>query len=336
MSKTLPKQMDIIATLGPASFSEPAMEKLVQAGASIFRINGAQAEVDLIESSIQKIRRSLGTRVKILLDLPGNKVRLRGLPENLCLKIGDEIELARHQVNYDGFFKLLKVGETLLTNDGLTRLEVIRVQNGEKALLRCLSEGEFKNKRGLHTSRSHPLPFLFDKDRELLKLSRRCGLDYLGLSFVRTHEDVLSVQEFLSGSGVKKFVKIETWEAVENLDAILFHSDQILIDRGDLCAAIPYTTLPAVQEAIMKKARAAGVKVALATQFLYSMVTRNTPLISEIEALYGAIAAGTDAIQLSEETSIGRYPVEAVRVVAAIREEVYGRQASEKKTFVYE
>ncbi len=327
---------DIIATLGPASFSEPVMEKLLQAGASIFRINGSQAEAREIESMIHQIRKSLGTSVGILVDLPGNKVRLQGLPENLKLKIGDEVELFRHQVNFDSFVGLLEVGEMLLTNDGLTHLEVIKVDKGEKALLRCHSEGEFKNKRGLHTSRSHDLPFLFDKDRELLKMSRRCGLDYLGLSFVRTPEDVLSVQEILKGTEVKQFVKIETREAVENLDTILSHTDQVLIDRGDLCAAIPYTKLPSVQSMILKKAKAANVKVALATQFLYSMVTRNTPLISEIEALYYAIAAGASAIQLSEETSIGQYPVEAVRVVAAIREEVYGRRTSTKEVFVYE
>ena len=319
------RDIDIIATLGPKTFTESVLSKLVHSGASIFRINGSHESVDQIEIHAKKIRKAAGSKVRILVDLPGNKVRTTGLSKPIPLSIGKAIELYRHQVNYEGFFRVLTEGEELLASDGLIRFEIEGVSD-EKIILRCKTNGELGNHKGLHTGAVHNLPFLFEKDYAILEKAKRADIDYVGVSFVRQREDVEVVRNIVAGSPLQMLVKVETRDAVENLDAILPVVEQILIDRGDLCADIGYVHVPFTQAMVMRKARAKGVKVALATQFLHSMVTRDVPLIAEVEAIYHAVKSGASAIQVSEETSVGDYPDEVVKVVAnmiqqALREE---------------
>ena len=157
---------------------------------------------------------------------------------------------------------------------------------------------------------------MFEQDKKILELAKKIGIDYVGVSFVRRPEDVQLVRGILSGAPVKMLVKVETKDAVKNLDTILVESEAILIDRGDLCADVGCVLIPHTQDRIIREAKKQGVKVALATQFLHSMLTRDVPVIAEVEAIYHAVKAGVSAIQVSEETSVGHYPEEVVSVVA--------------------
>ncbi len=309
------RDVDIIATLGPRSLTTNILQGLVERGASILRINGSHESLENIEIYFNRVRDLIGMKARILVDLPGNKVRTKGLSQPLVFSIGEEVELYHQQVNYAGFFEILNQGEELLANDGLIRFDILHVSS-DRLVLKAKTNGELGNNKGLHTSNAHDLSFLFEKDQKILELAKKLGIDYIGISFVRQAEDVRLIKGILSGSPVKMLVKIETKEAVKNLDSILAESDQILIDRGDLCADIGYLLIPYTQDKVIREARKQGVKIALATQFLHSMLTRDVPVIAEVEAIYHAVKSGVSAIQVSEETSVGHYPEEVVAVVA--------------------
>lgn len=319
------RDVDIIATIGPRLLASHVSQRMVELGASILRINGSHESLENIEIYSNRLRDWVGMQARILVDFPGNKVRTTGLSQPFVFSIGDEIELSPQQVNYAGFFEVLDEGEELLANDGLVRFDILRV-SPDKLVLKAKTNGELGNHKGLHTSSPHDLPFLSEKDQKILELAKKLDIDYVGVSFIRQAEDVKLVKGILSGSSVKMLAKVETKEAVKNLDSILAEADQILIDRGDLCADIGYVLIPYTQDRIIREARKQGVKVALATQFLHSMLTRDVPVIAEVEAIYHAVKAGVSAIQVSEETSVGPYPEEVVSVMAnmifqALREE---------------
>lgn len=325
MSITGLREIDIIATVGPQSLTHKILCKMVDGGVSMVRINGSHESIKNVENLFYQVREWVGERVKILVDLPGNKVRVNHLNQPIKLSIGSEMKLFRHQVNYESFFDVVRKGDELIANDGLLRMEVLQVSSDE-LVLKSKSNGELSNNRGLHTHLAHPLPFLFEKDYQILDMAKALPFDYVGLSFVRTQADVRLVEGILKESPVKMIVKIETKEAVSNLEDILVGVERILIDRGDLSADIGYVNIPYIQDSIMKSARRRGVKVALATQFLHSMLTRDVPAIAEVEAIFHAIKSGASALQVSEETAVGQYPVEVIRVIADMTEQALRTQ----------
>jgi len=311
------KQVDIIATVGPRSLSRSVIHDMIKAGASILRINGSHEDVGNIEICTKQLREWAGKRAKILVDIPGNKIRTSHLGDPIILKPGKVVQLFKHQVNFPGFFKLLRKGDTILANDGLIRFKVLK-QSSEGIVFKSETEGKLENNKGFHISRKLPLPFLFQKDVQILQLARRIGIDFVGLSFVRSPSEVREAKKYIQGSAVKLLVKIETQEAVNSLNKILAESDQILIDRGDLAAEIGYANVSRIQAKVVKAAKDKKVKVALATQFLHSMVDRDVPLIAEVDSLYHAIQSGVDAIQVSEETSIGQFPERVIQVLTTM------------------
>ncbi len=318
----------VIVSVGPALLGSPEKLRSIDAlGSCIYRINGSHIDVDTLPHIVRGLRGVLSSPA-IMLDLPGNKVRTAGLSEPLRLARGETFELYPFQINYQNFYRHLSTGDIILANDSTLTLEVSDIRDSVIAI-RSRSDGILSNNKGLHVRGMYQgLPFLFQKDRELIRSACEQKLAYLSLSYVRTGQDIKEVKALLSGAAVGTapglFAKIETAAAVENLGYIFQEVDNVNVDRGDLSADIGILKLAAVQERIVDAARRAGKNVFLATQVLKNMEHQSIPLIAEVIDLHRTIKAGVSGIQLSEETAVGKYPVECVQLVFDVFHQSFG------------
>lgn len=308
-----------ILTTGPALANEVPLSK-IHIEKNIYRINGAHGSVAEIEKSIRNIRGQIPGAV-ILMDLPGNKVRTANIEAGIRLNKGKDFELRSDQFNYPDFYRHLKPGMTAWANDSIFEFEVVAADS-EKIVFRSKSDGVLINGKGVHVRGVHKdIPFLFEKDRRLIELANQYRLDFVGLSFVRTAENVKEAKTLL-GESVRVISKIETIDAVEHINEILPLVEYILVDRGDLSTEIGIEKIPRFQKYIIDKALYFDVKVFLATQVLKNMETKPIPTIGEIEALYEIMKSGIYGVQLSEETAVGRYVPECVRLLEQMDQEI--------------
>ncbi len=308
-----------ILTTGPALANEVPLAQ-VHSGRNIYRINGAHGTVADIEAGIKNIRRQI-PGAAILMDLPGNKVRTANIEVGIQLEKGRTFSLRAGQFNYPDFYRHLQPGMTAWANDSVFEFEVVSADS-EKIVFRSKSDGVLINGKGVHVRGIHKdIPFLFEKDRQLIELANQYRLDYVGLSFVRTPENVKEAQALI-GEGAQVISKIETIDAVEHINEILPLVKYILVDRGDLSTDIGIEKIPRFQKYIIDKALYFDVKVFLATQVLKNMETKPIPTIGEIEALYEIMKSGVYGVQMSEETAVGRYVPECVRLLEQMDQEI--------------
>ena len=308
-----------ILTVGPALLNEVPITE-VHNERNIYRINGAHGSAADIERYIQKIRAQVPD-ADILMDLPGNKVRTSNMEEGVVLEEGKEFEIPSSHFNYTGFYKHLKPGMTAWANDSIFEFSVISADE-ENIRFLSKSEGVLLNNKGVHVRGIHQdIPFLFRKDRELIELANRYHLAFVGLSFVRTAENIKEARALID-SNIEIISKVETIDAVNNLNDILPLVKYILVDRGDLSTDIGINKIPRYQKFIVEKALFSDVKVFLATQVLKNMETKPIPTIGEIEALYHIYKSGVFGVQMSEETAVGKHVSECVRVLNEMREEI--------------
>lgn len=311
-----------ILTVGPALLCEVPLTE-IHNERNIYRINGAHGSVEDIENYILKIREQI-PEADILMDLPGNKVRTKELPEGgIMVESGKSFELPDRCFNYPEFYKHLKPGMTAWANDSVFEFEVVSVDQ-EKIIFLSKSDGVLINNKGIHVRGIHEnIPFLFEKDRELIRLANKWALSFVGLSFVRKPENVTEVRSMISGR-TDLITKIETLEAVEHINDILPLTNYILVDRGDLSTDVGVGKIPRFQKYIIDKALFFDVKIFLATQVLKSMETKPIPTIGEIEALYDIYKSGVYGVQMSEETAVGKYVQNCVKVLQDMEQEVKG------------
>lgn len=294
----------IVATVGPACRSEGQLRELAEAGVDIFRLNFAHGTHPEHKENIRAIRRAVGSRaVAILQDLGGPKLRLKhpvkGQP-------GDLVEIALPST--------VKPGDPVLLADGIMQLEVAR---GGRC--RVVTGGDIPKGKGINLPSSRlDIPSLTPKDRRDLKFGVSQGVDLISLSFVRRASDLDAVRK----SGRPVIAKIEKAEAVENLVEIVLASDGVMVARGDLGVEIPIERVPAVQKRVIALSNRLGKPVITATQMLRSMVDSPRPTRAEATDVANAVLDGTDAVMLSEETAVGRYGPEAVRVMERILVEI--------------
>lgn len=308
-----------ILTVGPALLNEIPITQ-IHSAANIYRINGAHGDIADIEEYILKIRKQVPD-ADILMDLPGNKVRTCNIKEGILLEAGKEFEIPSNNFNYTEFYKHLESGMTAWANDSVFEFEVISA-NEEKIRFLSKSDGVLINNKGVHVRGIHNnIPFLFEKDKQLVELANKYNLAYVGLSFVRTADNIREAKALLNNK-TQIISKIETIDAVNNINEILPIVKYILIDRGDLSTDVGINKIPRYQKFIVDKALFFDVKVFLATQVLKNMETRPIPTIGEIEALYNIYKSGVYGVQMSEETAVGKYVVECVRVLNEMKEEV--------------
>jgi pyruvate kinase len=344
----------IVCTIGPATGSAAVIEQLIKAGMNVARFNlshGTYREHARHIQTVRKLSHRLAIPVAILIDLPGPKYRTGKLKDGQAtLKKGAPVILTTRQVKGDGGVipinlptlpQDIKAGDTVLLDDGAMQLKVLERQGTE---VRCkvivggiLTEGRGLVVPGMRISTS----FITDTLRECILFAIKQQPDYLALSFVSNAEDVTSVRVILhkNDADIPIIAKIERGVAVDKFDSILVASDGIMVARGDLGVDIPLEKVPLVQKEIIKKCNQAGKPVITATQMLESMVNAPRPTRAEVTDVANAIFDGTDAVMLSAETSIGKYPVQAVKMMAKIAREAeyelpYEQILSERARFL--
>ncbi len=329
----------IVCTIGPSSSSPVVIRALIQAGMDVARLNFSHGDHHTHRRAAADVREAAeaaGRPVALLGDLQGPKIRTgpldaaflrlaRGRLVTLTGSVGRsggdradrEIVI---EVSHPELVEALHPGDHVLIDDGRIELRV-RSTSGGRAECSVLRGGLLGERKGVSVpGRALPLPALTDKDLEDLKLAVELKMDYIALSFVRHPEDVLECHQRLGALGCRAPViaKLEKLEAIRNLSKILEVADAVMVARGDLGVELKLGDLPAVQKDVIDRANRAGVPVITATEMLESMVTSNRPTRAEASDVANAIWDGTDAVMLSQETSVGAHPVEAVRAMARI------------------
>jgi len=311
----------IIATVGPSLLHTTPLTA-IHDDKNIYRINGAHGTISEIEEYILKIKEQIND-AKILMDLPGNKVRTANFQYGyIDIENNKEFSLSFNQMNYKSFFKHLKVGDEVWANDSIFRFTIESI-NVEIANITFLSHstGRLLNNKGMHVRGVHKdIPFLFEKDIELIELANKYDLDFIGLSFVRDAKDIQEAKKLIKHS--KIISKVETLSAVHNLNEILEEVEFILIDRGDLSTEIGLNKVPMYQKFIIEKALFYNKKIFLATQFLKSMEHNPVPTIPEVIDMYNSLKMGIYGVQMSEETAVGKYPKECLEVINGLMQEL--------------
>jgi pyruvate kinase len=327
----------IVCTIGPASRTPEILERLMRAGMDVVRLNfshGTQAEHLEVITAVRRMAARLGRPVAILQDLAGLKIRIGEIAAGaVTLEAGAPFTLTTRQVSgsqqevsvpYPHLTRDVQPGDTLLLSDGDVELEVIGTTE-EDVRCRVIVGGKLTSRKGVHLpARSITSSTFTDKDRDDLAFGLRYGVDYVALSFVRSAADVLEVRGLMHdhGSLVPLIAKIETQGALTNIDEIIESVDGVMVARGDLGVNIPLATVPRFQKVLIGKANRAGKPVITATHMLRSMQDHSRPTRAEATDVANAILDGSDAVMLSEETAIGRFPVEAVTMMTAIAEDI--------------
>ncbi len=333
MAKTLPlHKTKIVCTIGPACRSLPVLEGMIKSGMDIARLNFAHGTVEDQAKDIRDVRAvaaRLGRTVSILADLPGAKIRIGKLNGPVVLKKGDKVTLTTKTRSHTGtvipveYKKLpdsVSKGGVVYINDGFIQLKVERVY-GKDVFCKVLIGGKLLSHKGINLPGSKMfVDPITQADFALIDFGLRAGVTTFGLSFVETAADIIKVREYVKkkGKSVYLVAKIERREAIENFDEILNVADAVMMARGDLGVEIPIEEVPLVQKKLIQKANAMGRPVITATQMLESMTQNVRPTRAEVNDVANAILDGTDAVMLSEETAIGEYPVETVRMMAKI------------------
>ena len=342
------RRTKIIATLGPATESETMLEALVGAGVDIFRLNMAHASHDWTRAIIRRIRAvstRAGREVAVMMDIKGPEIRTGDLAAPLELRAGEVFdftikpgvagqsgeEVRSVDVNYQGLVHDIRVGDEVLVDNGLLRLEVLEKH---EAHIRCrvVIPGELKSRRHINLPGVKVnLPAFTDKDRGDAIVGLEEGIDFLALSFVREARDVEILREFLTErkSRVKIVAKIEDRSAIENLTQIVEACDGLMIARGDLGIECPFEELPVIQRRAVRACLAQGRPVIVATHMLESMITQPVPTRAEITDVANAVYELADCVMLSGETTVGKYPLECVRMLDTIARRIERETAGE-------
>ncbi len=331
------RRTKIIFTIGPATESEEALEKVILAGADVCRINMAHASHDWTRQIIRRIRavsQRSGREIAIMMDIKGPEIRTGDLAAPIELKPGEIFdftvkpsgpsesteEVRSVDVNYKDLIKDINQGDTVLVDNGLIRLEVLEKKD---AHIRCrvLVPGQLTSRRHINLPGvTVNLPSFTEKDRRDATIGLEEGIDLLALSFVRTAADIEGLREFLRGhnSRIRIVAKIEDQSAIANLDEIVRACDALMVARGDLGIECPFEELPMIQRHAVEACLYHGRTVIIATHMLESMINQPIPTRAEITDVANAVGERADCVMLSGETTVGRHPVECVEVLDKI------------------
>jgi len=327
------RRTKIVCTLGPASNNVPVLRELISAGMDVARLNfshGTHGEHAATIAFARQTAQEQEQNLALLLDTKGPEIRIGTFPGgSITLMAGEQFTLTirdvpgskeKVSVNYPGIVNDVKAGMKVLLDDGLIVMDVLDVTAEE---VRCSVEigGELSNRKGLNIPGTIlNLPAISAQDREDILFAINNDLDFIAASFVRNADDVLAIRAILEAnrSGIQIIAKIESQEGVDNIEKILAAADGIMVARGDLGVEIPAEDVPLVQKMIISRCNAAGKPVITATQMLDSMMRNPRPTRAEASDVANAIFDGTDAVMLSGETAVGKYPLEAVKTMARI------------------
>ncbi len=327
------KKTRIIATIGPASNTEETLTKMVKSGVNLIRLNFSHGDHKSHKELIRLVRsvsKKTNILVSIIQDLSGPKIRIGDFnKEKINLKKGSFFTLTTKEcigdefivfVNYSSLPKEVKKGSFILLDDGKKKLKVVSV-SGDKIKCKVIVGGEIKGRRGVNIPGAYlEISSLTKKDKKDLIFGIEQDVDYIALSFVRKPSDILELRKILKNKNSKADIiaKVETHEAIENLDEIISVTDAVMVARGDLAVEMPPEDVPALQKKIVRKCNKVGKPVIVATQMLESMIKSPVPTRAEVSDVANSILDGADAVMLSEETAMGDYPVEVISLMSKV------------------
>ena len=329
------KKTKIVATLGPGCGNKTVLSRLIKAGVNVFRINFSHAtyeEVDRHVELIRSLNKELDTNVAILADLQGPKIRVGKMEDGVVFKKGDVFTLSTEKeiignkqkasLSYKDFAKDVKKGDKVLVDDGKLIFEVISTNKKDEVKLRNIQGGKLSSKKGVNLPNTKiSTPSLTKKDKQDLLYAISKELDWVALSFVRDANDMINLRKIIEKESDEKIpiiAKIEKPEAIKNIEDIIQNSDGIMVARGDLGIEIPSEEVPLLQKRIVYLAKKHRIPVIIATQMMESMIDSLKPSRAEVNDVANSIMDGADAVMLSAETSVGKYPAEVVTQISKI------------------
>ncbi|WP_457616493.1 pyruvate kinase [Lutibacter sp.] len=332
------KRTKIVATLGPACSSREIIEKMIDSGVNVFRINFSHAEYADVEEKVNIIREINDQKdfhVAVLADLQGPKLRVGKMAEKVKLRVGDTFTFTTEKcegtsqkayMTYQNFPKDVNVGEHILVDDGKLLFEVTATDNKTEVVTKVLRGGKLKSKKGVNLPNTKiSLPALTEKDVEDALFAIKIEVDWIALSFVRTPDDLIQLQNLIKENSSYKIpiiAKIEKPEAVANIDKLTAYCDGLMVARGDLGVEVPMEKVPLIQKRLVLKAKKAHIPVIIATQMMETMITNEVPTRAEVNDVANSIMDGADAVMLSGETSVGEFPIEVIKQMRRIIENV--------------
>ena len=329
------KKTKIVATLGPASSDRDTIKQMMVAGVNVFRINFSHADFDAAKERIQLIRdlnKELGYNVGVLADLQGPKLRVGKMKDGVVVEKGDRIVFTTEKIeegtadhvymNYQSFPKDVKAGERILLDDGKLIFEVESTDGQSEVVASVVQGGPLKSNKGVNLPNTEvSLPALTEKDVKDAVFAIEQEVDWIALSFVRHKEDLLDLKKLIkkhSSYEIPIISKIEKPQALDNIDEIIDHSNGLMVARGDLGVEVPAEQVPLIQKNLVLKAKAARIPVIIATQMMESMIDGLTPSRAEVNDVANSVMDGSDAVMLSGETSVGKYPVDVIQTMRKI------------------
>lgn len=323
----------IICTIGPASDNVTMLQSLADAGMNIARLNfshGDHASHLTVIERIKKLNEGSSQAVAILLDTQGPEIRTGDVKEALLLEKGETVQVyvpgepavepRAVQIHYDDLITSVAVGDTITVDNGLINLQVL-AKKQYSLQCRVIDGGELGSRRHVNLPGIRVnLPSITDKDRLDIQFAIENDLDFIALSFVRSGDDIQQLRNILAtaNSPIRIIAKIENQEGVDNIDAIIASADAIMVARGDLGVEVPIQDLPNIQRDIVKRCALAAKPVIIATHLLESMIDNPIPTRAEVTDVANAVYEEADAIMLSGETSIGKYPIKSVDYMSSI------------------
>ena len=328
------KKTKIVATLGPATSSKEVLYELAKEGVNVFRINFSHADYEDVKTRIKLIREINAENdynVAILGDLQGPKLRVGVMEEGVVLEDGATFKFTTEKcigtkekafMTYQRFPKDVKVGEHILVDDGKLMFEVVSSNKETEVVVKVLVGGPLKSKKGVNLPNTAiSLPALTEKDKEDAVFALEQKVDWIALSFVRTPEDLRMLRDLIdqhSEYRVPVIAKIEKPEAVENIDSLIPYCDGLMVARGDLGVEIPMQEVPLIQKMLVSRAKKARIPVIIATQMMETMIDNPVPTRAEVNDVANSIMDGADAVMLSGETSVGKFPVKVIQKMTDI------------------
>lgn len=342
--KTVHNRTKIVATLGPASSKKEVLLSMIKAGVDVCRLNfshGSQEDHQKVIDIIREINKKYKTNIGILADLQGPKIRI-GLVKDGGINLinGNKIEMTTKEcigdenqiyITYQSFPKDVRAGEIILLDDGKIQMRVLETNNVDTVLCEVIYGGILTSRKGVNLPNTKvSIPSLTEEDLTNLEFALKNDVEWIGLSFVRSADDIIELKRIIGRSekSARVIAKIEKPEAIENIDEIIKVTDGVMVARGDLGVEMPLEQVPMLQKMIIKKCCTASKPVIVATQMLESMITAARPTRAEVNDVANSVLDGADAVMLSGETSVGEFPVIVIETMQKIVRNVEETQYS--------
>lgn len=332
--KAVHNRTKIVATLGPASGKKEVLLSMIKAGVDVCRLNfshGGQADHQKVIDIIRDINKKYKTNVGILADLQGPKIRI-GLVKDGGINLvgGQKIAITTKElvgddeqiyITYQSFPRDVRAGEIILLDDGKIQMRVLSTNNNDRVECEVVYGGVLTSRKGVNLPNTKvSIPSLTEEDLDNLDFALKNNVEWIGLSFVRSVDDIIELKRIITrnGNAARVIAKIEKPEAIDNIDEIIAATDGVMVARGDLGVEMPMEQVPMLQKMIAKKCRDASKPVIVATQMLESMITSPRPTRAEVNDVANSVLDGADAVMLSGETSVGEYPLIVIETMQKI------------------